>query len=191
MTTILAGMFLIVATIVAAETWIVGDGSEVVFSSKAPMESFDGKTKHVRGHITCPAGDLAGPLDLRIEVELASLDTGIGMRNTHMRERHLETDQYPLAVFTGEAVTAASSPVLVPGQTVALTLSGRFELHGITRPLEVSAQVTLATSGELMVESSFPVKLSDHEIDRPQFLVMKLADVQQVRVNLIARPEGS
>ena len=28
-------------------------------------------------------------------------DTGIGMRNTHMRENHLETETYPVATFTG------------------------------------------------------------------------------------------
>ena len=174
----------------ATETWVVGAGSEVVFTSKAPMESFDGKTREVRGHITCTVGDLGGPLDLRIEVDLASLDTGIGLRNSHMRDRHLETDKYPLAVFTGEAVTSASSPALTPGQPVEVQVRGHFDLHGVNRPLEITASVDLAEDGILRVETGFPVKLSDHEIDRPKFLVMKLADEQQVKVILVARPGG-
>jgi len=178
------------AALARAETWVVGEGSEVVFTSKAPMESFDGKTRKVAGRIVCAAEDLAGPLELRIEVDLASLDTGIGMRNTHMRERHLETDTYPLAVFTGESVVAATEPALVPGRPVELTVRGVFELHGVARPRDIAARVTLAEDGTLAVEAGFPVSLADHAIDRPQFLVMKLADEQQVRVRLQARPEG-
>jgi polyisoprenoid-binding protein YceI len=167
----------------------VSEGSEVVFTSKAPMESFDGKTKQVSGHVTCPADDLSGPLDLRIEVDLASLDTGIGMRNTHMRERHLETDEYPLAVFTGTSIVATSAPALSVGQTVSLTVRGAFDLHGVGLPRDLEAAVTLAADGSLTVEVHFVVSLEDHAIDRPGFLMMKLADEQQVHVKLHALPE--
>jgi polyisoprenoid-binding protein YceI len=184
--TLAAGM----ATAAAATTWTIGEGSEVVFTSKAPMESFDGKTKQVSGHITCDPDDLAGPLDLRIAVDLASIDTGIGMRNTHMRERHLETDQFPEAVFTGTSIVATSSPALVAGEVVHLTIRGTFDLHGVAQPRDIEADVTLAGDGSLIVEARFSVSLEDHDIDRPQFLVMKLADEQQVRVSLSARPGG-
>lgn len=172
-----------------AATWTIGPGSEVVFTSKAPMESFDGRTAQVRGHVTCDPGALVGPLDLRVEVDLASLDTGIGKRNEHMRDRHLQTATYPLAVFTGRAVTKAAAP-LTPGQPVTLTVEGTLDLHGVARPLTVEATVTLGPDGALRVDTAFPVKLSDHAIDRPQFLVMKLADEQQVRVQLVAAPEA-
>ena len=184
-------LLLALTTAAAAETWTVSEGSEVVFTSKAPMESFDGKTKQVSGHITCPTGDLSGPLDLHIEVDLASLDTGIGMRNTHMRERHLETDEFPSAVFTGSSIAAMSAPALVVGQTVSLTVRGAFDLHGVSRPRDIEAEVTLAADGSLDVVVQFSVSLEDHAIDRPGFLAMKLADEQQVRVRLRAWPEGS
>jgi len=148
-TTMLLSLALTAAA--AAQSWTVSEGSEVVFTSKAPMESFDGKTKQVSGHITCPSADLSGPLDLRIEVDLASLDTGIGMRNTHMRERHLETDEYPLAVFTGTSIIATSAPALAVGQTVSLTVRGTFDLHGVSRPRDLEAAVTLAGDGSLTV----------------------------------------
>jgi polyisoprenoid-binding protein YceI len=173
-----------------AATWRIGQGSEVVFTSKAPMESFDGRTGHVGGHVRFDPGALVGPLDLRVEVDLASLDTGIGKRNEHMRERHLQTGIYPLAVFTGRAVTKAATAALAPGQPVAVTVEGTLDLHGVARPLTVEATVTLGPDGALRVDTAFPVKLSDHAIDRPQFLVMKLADEQQVRVQLVAAPEA-
>jgi hypothetical protein len=50
--------------------------------------------------------------------------------------------------------------------------------------------VTLRSSddGSVMVTAGFVVKLSDHDIERPRFLVMKLADEQKVTVELTARP---
>ncbi len=180
-----------VATAAWAETWTVGEGSEVVFTSKAPMESFDGKTDKVSGHIICAAGDLSGALELHIEVDLASIDTGIGKRNTHMRERHLETDEFPLAVYTGETVVATSAAMLAAGETVELTVRGTFDLHGVSQPRDITAEVTLAADGTLAVEARFAVSLEAHDIDRPKFLVMKLADEQKVRVSLKATREGS
>jgi polyisoprenoid-binding protein YceI len=186
----MAILVLILAAAASADTWTVTGDSEVVFTSKAPMESFDGRTDQVQGHIAIDPGDLSSPLDLRIAVDLASLDTGIGMRNTHMRERHLETDQYPEAVFTAGEIRTMSLPELTVGEPVVLLVSGQFDLHGVTRPLEIPANVNLAADGTLTVACEFQVKLSDHDIDRPKFLVMKLADEQQVKVTLTARKES-
>ena len=119
------------------------------------------------------------------------IDTGIGMRNTHMRENHLETEQYPLAVFTGQTVVATSAPALSAGNPVELTVRGAFDLHGVSQPRDITAQVTLEADGSLSVVAQFPVSLEDHEIKRPKFLVMKLADEQQVRVSLTAYREES
>ncbi|MDY0110273.1 MAG: YceI family protein [Candidatus Krumholzibacteria bacterium] len=173
-----------------AAVWRVTEGSEVVFVSKASIESFDGKTRQVRGHIACDLERLLGPLELALEVDLASLDTGIGLRNKHMRERHLETGKYPLAVFTAEEVIAASAAALAPGSTETVTVRGQFALHGVTHRREIAARVSLAAGGVLTVTADFPVKLSDHDISRPTFLVLRLADEQQVAVRLVMAPEA-
>lgn len=174
------------AATAADATWRIGDGSEVAFTSKASLETFDGRTQVVHGEVTCDPGDLSGPLTLRVEVDLASLDTGIGLRNTHMRERHLQTDRYPQAVFTGRAVASATPAALEPGQAARVAVTGELALHGVTRPLTVEAEVTLGGDGGLRIVAAFPVRLSDHDIPRPQFLALKLADEQQVRVELVA-----
>jgi polyisoprenoid-binding protein YceI len=191
----IAPYILVVASLVGvaadAATWTVADGSEVVFTSKAPMESFDGRTDQVTGHLTCDPANLRQPVDLRMVVDLASLDTGIGLRNDHMRKNHLETDTYPEAVFTGGTVADCSAQTLAPGAPVDLTLVGTFDLHGVAREMTIPATVTMSEAGDLTVTASFQVKLSDHEIKRPKFLVMKLADEQAVTIDLALRREGS
>lgn len=181
-----AATCLAMVSLAGAEVWRITDGSEVVFRSEATMESFEGKTDQVSGTVVCDPGDLTAPLQLRVEVDLASLDTGIGLRNQHMRDRHLETDEYPLAVFEADEIVRASTGALIAGQAVEVVVRGSFDLHGVVRPLEVTARVVLTKQGGLEVTTEFPVSLEAHAIDRPQFLVMKLADEQQVRVHLFA-----
>jgi hypothetical protein len=74
---------------------------------------------------------------------------------------------------------------------VDLTVRGTFDLHGVSQPRDVAAEVTLEADGSLTVRAHFAVSLEDHEIKRPKFLVMKLADEQQVKVSLRAHPEGT
>ena len=124
-------------------------------------------------------------------VDLASLDTGIGLRDDHMRERHLETDEFPHAVLAGGDVIAASAPALAVGEPIAVTVRGSFDLHGVARDREIAGTATLQPDGSLLVQAEFTVSLAAHGIDRPGFLVMKLADEQQVRVTLTCRPEGA
>lgn len=174
-----------------AATWTVADGSEVVFTSKATMESFDGRTDQISGHLTCDPANLRQPVDLRMVVDLASLDTGIGLRNDHMCKNHLETDTYPEAVFTGGTVGDGRAQSLAPDDPVDLTLVGTFDLHGVAREMTIPATVTMTATGDLEVTADFQVKLSDHDIERPRFLVMKLADEQAVSVVLKLRQEGS
>jgi len=166
------------------------DKNLVVFTSKATLESFQGKTKQVSGQVSCDPASLADSVTVRVEVDLASLDTGIPMRNKHMRENHLETAKYPKAVFEGGRILEASARTLSPGTTVHLRLAGQFDLHGVKRPLEAPVDVTLAKDGSLQITTHFDVALADYKIDRPSFLVMKLEDKQHVTVQVTAHPNS-
>ena len=178
------------ATALAADFTIkpAQDKNLVVFTSKATLESFTGKTKQVSGQVSCDPANLGDSVTVQVEVDLASLDTGIPMRNKHMRENHLETDKYPKAVFEGGRIIDASARTLSPGTTVHLRLAGQFDLHGVKRPLEAPVDVTQARDGTLQITTHFDVALADYNINRPQFLVMKLEDKQHVTVQVTAHP---
>ena len=167
------------------------DGNQVSFLSKAPMETVEGKTDQATGSVSVDLEDLRAGCRVEVRVDLASIDTGIGKRNQHMRENHLETDKYPHAVFTADSVVATSGAALAPGATATLTLAGDFALHGVTRRIEVPVTVTRSADGRALdVASTFDVKLADYEISRPKFLIMKLDEVQHVTVALTAHSRG-
>ena len=166
-----------------------GGESKVVFVSKATVESFEGKTKQLEGHLVLDPANLGDTVSVHLEVDLASLDTGIAKRNKHMRENHLETAKYPKAVFDGISVHGPAGAKLEPGKPAALDVEGTFSLHGVSRRLRIQADVSYDPKpggARIMFHTVFPVGLADYAISRPEFLFLKLADMQQVRVDGVA-----
>ncbi len=183
-----------------------GGDTRIVFASKAAVESFEGKTSRMEGRLVLDPSNLGDSVTVHLEVDLASLDTGIAKRNEHMRNDHLETAKYPKAVFDGAALRGPAGARLEPGKAATFDVEGTFALHGVSRRIRIRAEVTYRPGaavangtggpgaggstagggGTLAFKTEFPVALADYNISRPQFLFLKLAEVQQVRVSAVA-----
>ena len=176
------------ASAAAAAEFVVKPGApnRVVFTSKAATETFTGTTDRMEGRIVFDPAAPGDSIEVRITVDVASLDTGIGKRNQHMRENHLETKAYPTAMFEGAALRAPVDAVFAPGATVPVEVEGTFTLHGVSRPLHVTVKVTLRDDATLAFETEFSVVLADYNISRPKFLFLKLSETQVVSVSGLA-----
>ncbi len=171
-----------------------GDYQNVTFHSKAPLESFEGVTNQIFGSIQVNLDSLAGASAV-IKVDMQALDTGINLRNKHMRDNHLHTADYPFAEFSLKRIEGAGN--LKEGEAVEFNGIGDFTLHGVTREISVPLRVKFLTDGRdtpletagnaLHIKGEFQVKLSDYEVPRPKFLVMKLNEVQRVTIELWAK----
>jgi polyisoprenoid-binding protein YceI len=163
--------------------------TEVKFFSKAKLESFDGKTSQIEGIVVLNPEDVGDSISVTIEIDMASLDTGIGLRNKHMRKNHLDTDEFPKATFIGVTILNPVPSQLDPGKTVTYVVMGTLEIHGRPRRRQISIDVTYTNDDgveRIHMVSEFSVSLQDHEIKRPKFLFLKLNEVQQVRFEAIA-----
>jgi len=184
MRTTLVATSLLIALAAAAHasdfTVTPGKPNLVVFTSKAQVESFQGKTSKMSGHIDVNPSHVGDSITVELHVDLASLDTGIAKRNGHMRENHLETAKYPEAVVIGATVLTPAHAVL-SGKPVGFDLEGSFTIHGVTHRMRPHADVTL-NGNKLAFTATFTVSLADYSIPRPQFLFLKLADVQELKV---------
>jgi hypothetical protein len=58
----------------------------------------------------------------------------------------------------------------------------------VSQPRDIELQVGRNAAGDLTVTGEFTVALSAHAIERPKFLVMKLADEQLVNIDLTLQP---
>lgn len=185
-----AGVLLLIAwtSVATATPYEIRPDDErnlVKFESKAPMESFEGKTRSVAGTITIDPQNPADGFRLEVRVDLATLDTGISLRNRHMRENHLETDEFPVATFRSEAIVEGGDVALEAAATRTILVEGILDLHGVARSVRIPIDLTVADD-ELTIESRFPVALADHDISRPGFLMMKLGETQTVVVHVVA-----
>lgn len=172
----------------------------VSFTSNAPIEVINGHTSKITGSITIDDSlDLKKPVSAELDVDLASIDTGIALRNEHMRDNFLETAKYPKATFKLKSV-AGGPTVLKDKQKVQIKAVGEFTVHGKTVHKEVPLDVTYfklcpSTEGKfkncdlIQINGTFPVPFKDHDIKRPEVVFQKLADTVYVTVNATAHRE--
>lgn len=166
----------------------------VTFTSRAPLETIIGTTGEVVGFIDVDPGDIAGSAKGKMEVDLAGLKTGIGLRDSHMREQYLETDKFPKAIFEITRVIEASQNKLEDRKPVELKLEGNFTLHGVSRQVIVPVTVTYIKESEatrarhpgdlLHIVGTFDILLSQYNINRPQFVILKLDDRQRIDIDI-------
>lgn len=162
--------------------------TKVQFTSKAATETVVGTTHTATGFIEFDPLSTAEEARGEIHVDLASIKTGIELRDRHMRENHLETSKYPEAVFNVTSLTLPSGG-LKDGERTRVTVQGTFSLHGVEHSIEPETYMTFrnnSSGSAISIESSFPVKLADYKVKRPQFLFLRLAEVQRMHVELHA-----
>ena len=117
-----------------------------------------------------------------VSFDLGSLDTGVELRNHHMKEKYLEVAKYPEARLTLKKMNLPVAP-LTPGFKVAdLPFSGDLMLHGITKPVHGTVSI-VNNSGELVCDAQFQIKISDYSIAVPKYLGITIADDVQVNTH--------
>ena len=160
----------------------------VAFVSDAPIESFEGVTDKIDGFVTLPYATLYADStydssQFYFEVDLNSLDTGIGLRNRHMRDNYLHTEKYPYASYAGriESVAKTSDSIFL------VTCAGEMTIHGVTRELRTVDTVT-AMAGGYHVRTGFPIALPDHEVEIPKLMFLKISETVQLHLDFVLRP---
>jgi len=101
--------------------------------------------------------------NLVFRVPLSGLDTGIGLRNRHMRG-YLDVTHFPDAELH---VTRKGVAFPSPGKTVESDTRGTFTLHGISRPCSIHYRVEQVENGEYRVHGTTRIDIRDFGIEVP------------------------
>jgi len=151
------------------------------FISRAPLEEFEGITEDIDGYLYWEDDSLFKNNEFYFEVNLNTLDTGIGLRNRHMRERYLETDKWPVASYQGKIVEVAKRDSA--GFTVYdVKTQGTFSVHGVERDIRVVGTLVMLEVGLMRVRAAFQIELPDYNIKIPQVMFFKLNKVIKIQV---------
>lgn len=120
---------------------------------------------------------------LTFTVPLDSVTTGIGLRDTHMKDKYLETGTYPNATLT---LKRSELQLPADGETTTGTVGATFDVHGVQKPVTVAYELKLK-KGTYSVDATFEYDASAHGIAIPSYLGVTVAPKQsaQVRFDMV------
>ncbi len=113
-------------------------------------------------------------------IDMDTFDTGIGMRDQHMKEKYLETGKSKNAVLKIENLKV---PKELFSNGEEQKFAAKLLLHGVEKPVEVSMNVS-GKDGVFTSESHFQIKISDYAIQIPTFSGITVADLVNVTVQI-------
>ena len=184
----------------------------VKFIAKAPIPvgKFEGKTQKAFAHVNIKdMSDLAAGARAIFRVDLASIKTGIKLRDRDMRDKYLHTDDYPHAEFMLEKITAiytvkeedgktTKTPVkgLAPGVETHLDAEGTLQIHGVKKQIQLKGfRVTHMPESEetkkdrkgglLKTVGSFEIDMTDYGVKQPRVALFTVEKKVKLEFNIL------
>jgi polyisoprenoid-binding protein YceI len=185
-------------------TFNVNYTSRATFKTEAPLETIVGTTGGqgaVTGNVRL---DPARPQDARgtIRVDLNAVKTGIDRRDAQMRSNTFldseanEANRWAVFEVTGIEIAGP----LEPGKTMPAKIRGTLTIRG--KPVQTVADSTVYylrltseqvesqkrfgfTAESLRVSAKFPTTFTNHGMQVPQLLILKVSNEIQIEADLV------
>jgi polyisoprenoid-binding protein YceI len=170
-----------------APSWRVDRGEVRVLVPLKPGGAFEATTPSLAGTLSLES-EKPALLTGDLSIDLTTMDTGIALRNQHLRETYLEVGKgkgFDKAVLSGVRLTGADSEAF-EGRT---PFTGNLLLHGVSHPVEGSAEIRADAEGR-RVRAEFPLVLTDFGVTPPEYLGVGVATKLLVKVQFTAARVG-
>lgn len=162
------------------------------FYSKTPLEDIHGLSSGISGTATFDIEDVKNTLKGQIIVDVASIKTGIDMRDEHLRaDNWLNAEKYPNIIFTIRNVKDLNKE---SNNKLNGSIVGEFELLGVKKEvtaefsmiyLDESEQTKMRAPGDLLsVNAKFNIKLSDFGV-KNDLIGNKVAENIEITVSIV------
>lgn len=165
--------------------------NQASFFSTTPLEDITGISNEVKGKVTFDVSDVK-TLKGSISIPVASLDTGIELRNEHLvSDNWMDAESYPNITFDIKSVSDIKREA---DNRITAKVIGDFTAHGVTK--EVVADVTMTylveseqtkqrAPGDLLgVQAKFNVNLSEFDIEN-MIIGQKVAEEIEISINMV------
>ncbi|GAB3548145.1 YceI family protein [Spirosoma fluminis] len=158
--------------------------STVTYAAKHPLHNWEGVSRDVNCAMIYN-DETKQPETVAVSIKVASFDSQNNNRDSHAIEV-LEGLKYPNVTFVSSEVKA--------GDNGALTAKGILTFHGVAKPVTLQATRKEA-GGKMTLTGEFPIKMSDHSIERPSLMGLKTEDDMVLKFNIVfalqASPAGT
>lgn len=151
--------------------------AQMTFTSDAALEHIKGVSNRVAGYVVAPSsGEEAALLVGKFVLPVNSIDTGIPLRNEHMRgDRWMNAGEFPEITFEvsgAEGATLAKEDAWF--KTYDVTLRGTMTVKGVAKEMRIPARLTFMPESDktrarapgdlLAVRAQYPITLADFGI---------------------------
>ncbi|MEN0067185.1 MAG: YceI family protein [Myxococcota bacterium] len=121
---------------------------------------------------------------LTFTVPMDTVKTGIELRDQHMREKYVQTAEFPNVELTLDraAVDWPSAGARTQGE-----LTAQFVAHGVSRDVAVTYELR-EKKGQLEARAEFAFDTSEHGIDIPSYLGVTIKPAMRAEVVVILQP---
>jgi polyisoprenoid-binding protein YceI len=167
---------LFLASASADDTYRITAGSVTVSCPLTIGGSFEAKTTALSGNVTPAAG---GAITGALLVDLMKLETGITLRDRHLRNNYLEVQK------GADFLVARIDNIKVERLSGKTTFHGKLTLHGQQRDISGTADLLQDGKG-YRVDATFPLSIAAFQIPKPTYLGVGVSDEITIHVNLTA-----
>ncbi|MBT4137340.1 MAG: YceI family protein [Candidatus Latescibacteria bacterium] len=148
--------------------------SQIKFVSEAPMENIHGTASDIVGDLTFDPANLE-EMTARIEVGVASMETGIKKRDEHLHSKDwLDAEQFSKIIFEVKELKDVSVKAQEAKADIKATAMGQFTLHGIIKEISIPVEMTYLLASEktkkrasgdfFVIKGKFQIALKDFDI---------------------------
>src|SRR5262245_33307460 len=120
-----------------------------------------------------------------LAVDLTSLQTGIGLRDRHLKEQYLQVDRYPQARLTLTRLDVGNVPEGPAFGAATVPFEGTLLLHGVEKPVSGQARVS-RKDARITASAEFSIKLKDFGIDVPKYMGITVGEKVDVKTSFAA-----
>lgn len=188
-------LILVVSQLVLAKNIInIKDAKSSTEPHKVQFKSEDGKVNFtavgrpamikIIGNGPGPAGELTyqgNKISGTFVFDLKKLDTGIELRDDHMKNKYLEVNSFPQAKLEIKDIILPKSVDQLDSNEFSTAVKGLITIHGKTNPIDVDL-VVHKEGNSYNVSSNFSVKIMDYLAALPSYMGLKVAEDVQVKV---------
>lgn len=140
------------------------------------------KNQHVSEvhHFKNLQGEFNPQGQLKINIDLASIDSGIEIRDTRMREKLFVVDKFPKAILTAQLPDSVLT--LEKGHSILVTMPAELSIMNSSKTLSVTVQVTRKMDNGIVATSTQPILISaaDYGLAAGVEVLQKLAGLDSI-----------
>jgi polyisoprenoid-binding protein YceI len=168
------------------------DGNQITFASSTPLEDFTGSANSISGEVAFSQSDFSKSLKGTFTVKVNSINTGIGLRNKHLRSKDwLDEQKFPDITFVLNSINDLKQ---ISDNKLSFKAIGNFTLRGKQKEIIADVESVLLAENEQTkkrapgdlfgLTAKFVINLSDFGVNN-NLVGNKVAEKIEVNVNLI------